>query len=46
MPSLREITVFAHALDVIDDEEFALLYDATKPKSHIEYHFGVIKALI
>jgi hypothetical protein len=34
MPSLREITVFAHALDAIDDEEFALLYDATKPKSH------------
>ncbi|CAB4029107.1 Hypothetical predicted protein, partial [Paramuricea clavata] len=30
----REITVFAHPLDAIDDEEFALLYDATKPKSH------------
>jgi hypothetical protein len=34
MPSLREITVFAHTLDAIDDEEFALLYNATKPKSH------------
>ena len=33
MPSLREITVFAHALITIDDEEFALLYDVTKPKS-------------
>jgi hypothetical protein len=33
MPSLREITVFAHALDAIDDEEFSLLYNATKPKS-------------
>ena len=33
MRSLRDITVFAHALDAIDDEEFALLYDVTKPKS-------------
>ena len=33
MRSLREITVFSRALDAIDDEEFALLYDVTKPKS-------------
>ncbi|XP_046840374.1 uncharacterized protein LOC124434526 [Xenia sp. Carnegie-2017] len=33
MPSLREITVFAHALNAIDNEEFALLYDVNKPKS-------------
>ena len=33
MRSIRDITVFAHALDAIDDEEFALLYDVTKPQS-------------
>lgn len=33
MRILREITVFAHALDAIDDEEYALLYDVNKPKS-------------
>ena len=31
MRNLREITVFAHALHAIDEEEFALLYDVTKP---------------
>ena len=32
-PNLREICVFAHTLNGLNDEEFALLYNATKPKN-------------
>ena len=33
MPKLREAIALAYGCNVIDDVEFALLYDASKPKN-------------
>lgn len=33
MPKIREVLKLAHTCNVLDDEEFILLYDANKPKN-------------
>lgn len=35
MPKLRDAIAFAYGSNAIDDMEYVLLYDATKPKNRI-----------